>query len=122
MMGRDSVRLLVVEDEVLIAMQLRRNLESHGYYVYKPVTNAKAAIDSAEAQKPDVVLMDIRLPGEMDGIDAAREIGTRHNIPVIFVTGYSDPDMVARARAVNPLALLGKPVDVGEIDAAIESA
>jgi DNA-binding NarL/FixJ family response regulator len=121
-MNREELHLLLVEDEVIVAMQLRRNLLAQGYKVYEPVGTAQAAIESASTYHPDIILMDIRLPGAKDGIDAAVEIRAHHDIPVIFVTGYSDPETVARAQAVSPAALLPKPTSLKDVDAAIATA
>lgn len=116
----DHVKILIVEDEVLISMHLARQLEQAGYVVCGAVTSGVAAITAAEQQKPDVVLMDIRLPGEMDGIEAGRTITERHGIPVIFLTGYSDSTIESRAQAVTIAPVLGKPASISEIGTEID--
>ncbi|MDA3951239.1 MAG: response regulator [Spirochaeta sp.] len=114
------MKILIVEDEVLISMHLARQLEQAGYVVCGPVTSGVAAITAAEQQKPDVVLMDIRLPGEMDGIEAGGTITERHGIPVIFLTGYSDSTIESRAQAVTAAKVLGKPASISEIATEID--
>lgn len=118
-MNRDNIKILIVEDEVLIAMHLAGQLKQAGYTVCRPVTNGAAAIAAAGQEHPSVILLDIRLPGEMDGIEAGRAITDRYNIPVIFVTGYSDSAIESRARNITTAKVLGKPASVGEIDRAI---
>lgn len=102
-------RILIVEDEVLISWSLKILLSREGYTVIGPVTNGDDAIDALE-DNPDIILMDIQLMGPMDGIEAARTIGMRSQAKIIFTTGYSDPKMTERARAVRPLAILHKPI------------
>src|SRR5512141_2743958 len=85
-----KAQILVVEDEYIIAENLRENLESLGYSVSDIASSAIEAIEKAEELQPDIVLMDIRLQGEMDGIQAAEQIWNRLQIPVIYITGHSD--------------------------------
>ena len=121
-MENKNVRILIVEDEILIAQKICWDLERGGYEVYEPVATGADAIASAATQNPDVLLVDIRLPGGMDGIQAAQEIRSRHNIPIIFMTGYSDAATIARAQQVKPVAFLEKPIFPHELEAAINAA
>ena len=121
-MDKEKFQLLLVEDEVLLAMRMKRNLELFGYQVHAPVATGQAAIDSVAQQQPDAIFMDIRMPGGMDGIQAAQAIREQYDIPIIFMTGYSNPEIVERARAVNPVAILEKPLLFNQIEAAIEAA
>lgn len=121
-MNKDEIKLLLVEDEVLIAMLIERHLESLGYKIFEHVATGQAAIDSAVARRPDIIFMDIRLPGGMDGVEAAQEIRARYDIPIIFMTGYSTPEILDRTQAVNPAAVLEKPLLPHQIEAAIELA
>ena len=94
----DAVKKIeIVEDEAMTAMLLARNLRLVGYSTCGPVSTGEAAIQLAGEERPDVVLMDIRLAGAMDGIQAAADIKQRWGIPVIFMTGYSDADTMERA-------------------------
>lgn len=115
------IKILVVEDEFLIAKLLSKNLELTGYEVCKPVATAREAIQSAGQENPDVVLMDIRLSGPVDGIEAAREIIFRYNIPIIFTTGYIDDQMLYRTKELGPLAVLIKPVTPDQIKPIIDA-
>ncbi len=116
------VKLLLVEDKFLTAKLLQRNLELVGYQVCELAGSGKEAIERAEKEQPDFILMDIHLAGEMDGIEAARVIHQRFQIPIIFMTGYSDEETIARARDLKPLAYLVKPVTPDNIIPVIDSA
>ena len=98
------VKLLIVEDQFLIAELLQMNLKLAGYQVCELVGTGEEAIQQAEKERPDFILMDIHLPGKIDGIEAAQEISQRFQIPIIFMTGYSDEKMMAKAKELNPLA------------------
>ena len=121
-MDEKKTSLLIVEDEVVVAIRMRRNLELAGYHVYEPVITGEQALASVEAHPPDVIIMDIRLLGSMDGIQAAQAIRARHDIPVIFITGYSDAETESRARGVSSAAFLEKPVFTHQLKAAIQDA
>ena len=119
---REKKKILIVEDEYLLAELLQRYLEPLGHAVCKAVATGKQAIASAAREQPDIIFMDIRLAGGMDGIEAAQEIGVRYAIPIIFMTGYADPKVEQRARELNPVAYLLKPIGPPEIKSAIASA
>jgi two-component system, response regulator PdtaR len=108
--GTQALRVLVVEDEFFIALHTRTLLEDLGHVVVGTAISAEQAISIAEKERPDVVLMDIRLDGSRDGIDAALEIRSRLGIGSIFVTANSDPRTRQRAEAAQPLEFLEKPL------------
>lgn len=108
-------RIMIVEDEALIAMRLYREMRKFGYDVSKPVATGQEAVSRATSEKPDLMLMDIRLAGDMDGIQAAEIINQSHKTPVIFMTGYPDEEMRRRADALHPLAYLIKPVNANSL-------
>ena len=114
------VKILIVEDEVLIGIQIKTELRRAGYQVIGPVTSGEEAIQHARTEKPDVILMDIRLMGNMDGIEAAREIHAFSSPDIIFTTGYQDVAIKERAMALHPLAYLGKPLSARHIDAVLQ--
>lgn len=114
-------RILVVEDEQVIALDLQLNLEEMGYDVVASTDNGPDAIALANQHKPDLVLMDVMLKGPMDGITAARSISQLH-IPVIYLTAYSDSETVQRAAETAPYGFLTKPFQRREIAASIEVA
>ena len=112
-------KILIVEDEFLAALVLKRNLKLLGHEVCEPVATGEEAIKSAAREKPDIILMDIRLAGEMDGIEAAQEISSRYQVSIIFTTGYSDQDFMEQVNKLNPVACLIKPVHIPDLVSAI---
>ncbi|MBW4693397.1 MAG: response regulator [Lyngbya sp. HA4199-MV5] len=115
-------RVLVVEDNYILAANLQENLESLGYEVLDTAASVKEAIHKAVSLRPDVVLMDIRLEGEQDGIQAATFIWNQLQIPIIFVTGHSDQSTLARARKTFPFGYILKPVKIQALHGAIATA
>jgi DNA-binding NarL/FixJ family response regulator len=104
-------RILIVEDEALVAMDLQDDLEEEGYEVLGICPTAASAVERAIQTRPDVVLMDVRLRGEGDGVDAASAI--EREIPevrIIFVTGSREPATTARIEKDHPAAILYKPL------------
>jgi len=91
-------RILVVEDERLIAEDIRRSLQNLGYSVTSVENSGENAIKKAQENKPDLVLMDIVLKGKMDGIEAAEQIHSLLDIPIVFLTSYSDEKILERAK------------------------
>jgi CheY-like chemotaxis protein len=100
-----------VEDERIVARDLQARLKRLGYSVPAIASSGEEAIAKAEQVQPSLILMDINLKGKMDGIEAARQIGERLRIPVIFLSAYDDETTVNRARRVNPVDYLGKPFE-----------
>jgi diguanylate cyclase (GGDEF)-like protein/PAS domain S-box-containing protein len=115
-------RILIVEDERIIAIDLQRRLEKFGYRVTGIVSTGDAAIDHAEAESPDIILMDIMLSGEVDGIEAASRIKDTLHIPVIFLTAYSDERTLERAKAAEPFGYILKPFKEKELYTTIDIA
>ncbi|MEZ5304721.1 MAG: PAS domain-containing protein [Verrucomicrobiales bacterium] len=115
-------RILIAEDEGIVGMDVRATLARLGYEVVEAVRSGQDAVAAAEAQRPDLVLMDIKLAGPVDGIDAARQIAERGVAPVVFMTGYSDDAMLARAREARPYGYLIKPFNALELRSAVEVA
>ena len=115
-------RILIVEDEGIVAMGLRRRLEHLEYVVPAAVASGEEAIEKAAEMPPDLVLMDIVLKGAMDGIDAAEQIRERLNIPVVYLTAYSDDKTLQRAKITEPFGYILKPFEERELCATIEMA
>jgi len=113
-------KILVVEDESIIAMDLRVTLSRMGYEVTSVVNNALAAIQKAEQDKPDLILMDILLGGSLDGIEAAKIISYNHSTPIIYVTALKDEQTMKRAYLPEPYLFLKKPYTEKELKLAIE--
>jgi CheY-like chemotaxis protein len=105
-----SWRVLVVEDEFFISLHMKELLETLGHEVIAIAVSADEAVNIAATELPDVVLMDIRLVGPRDGIDAAEEIRRRFGIGSIFVTANTDPETRKKALAIKPIAFLEKPL------------
>jgi CheY-like chemotaxis protein len=120
---KEKPRVLIVEDDAMIAWDMSLSLEAAGFQVCGIVSNGAAALERASDDVPDVVLMDVNLKEGMDGIETARAIRERRaETPIIFVTGFGDPETSARIRAVNPNGYLLKPVMPEELEAAIVRA
>ncbi|WP_414576502.1 response regulator [Anabaena sp. CCY 9402-a] len=117
-----TIRILVVEDEYILAINLQETLESLGYSVVDIADTAELAIAKATELRPNLVLMDIRLRGENDGIQAAEQIWNTLQIPVIYVTGHSDKSTVERASLTFPFGYILKPVRDQELYVAIQTA
>lgn len=117
---RDHV--LIVDDEFLIVMGLHMQVEDLGREVCATAATAQDAIEAAQKHRPSIVLMDVRLQGDMDGIDAARIIHDTVGSKVIFITGSREPATVARIEQDHPSAVLFKPVSDRQLRAAIEAA
>lgn len=114
--------ILLVEDEIPLAKVMKEELSDLGYDICKLVTSGEEAIKNVEQNKSDIILMDINLNGEMDGIEAAREISSRYNIPIIFLTGHQDKETKERAKVVEPAGYFIKPVDFEDLKLAIDEA
>jgi CheY-like chemotaxis protein len=117
-----SSRVLVVEDERIVAAALQHQLEHGGYEVVANVGRGEAAVREAARHRPDIVLMDINLAGEMDGIAASAQIRDEVGTPVIFLTAFSDEATLKRAGATVPFSYLLKPVQERQLRPAIEMA
>jgi CheY-like chemotaxis protein len=110
-MTSDKVKIMIVEDEAMIAMDIEEKLREMGYDVPAMVNNGKDAIELAGIHHPKLVLMDIVIRGEMDGIETAGKIKQLYNIPSLFLTAYDNDATLQRAKKVNPLGYLLKPFD-----------
>jgi len=115
-------RILVVEDEAVVALDVKTQLESFGYEVVDTVATADEACFKAASSNPDLILMDIRLGKQDDGIDAASAIQKIHDVPVVFLTAFSDAKTVQRASEVGAYGYLIKPFDEQELHTTIQTA
>ncbi len=118
----NKIKIQIVEDEYIMAKYLTNQLVKLGYDVFPFVTSGEEAISQIESKRPDLVLMDIKLKGEMDGIEAARVIRSLYSIPVIYLTAHSDESMLKRAKLTEPFGCLLKPVELRELNIAVEVA
>lgn len=113
-------KILITEDEGIVALEIRETLENLGYYVVGEAQTGQEAIELARDNKPDLVLMDITLQGDMDGIEAAERIYNLYDIPIIFLTSHSDEATIKRAMRSNPFGYLIKPFNDRELYSNIE--
>jgi CheY-like chemotaxis protein len=115
-------RILIVEDEPVIAMDIRRTLLDLGYDVTGPVASGQAAVQEIRQNPPDLVLMDIILKGPMDGVETAAQIRSELNIPIVYLTAHIEDMTLERAITTEPFGYLSKPFKDRELKAAIEIA
>ncbi len=118
-----GISILIVEDEAMTAMYLGAMLRRKGYNVLKCISTGEEAVEYVISKRPDLVLMDIRLAGDMDGIEAMIKIveNTSSSVQFIFTTGYSDLEYRERALELNPAGFLVKPINTAELIVIIES-
>ncbi|HVP94604.1 MAG TPA: response regulator [Methanoregulaceae archaeon] len=114
--------ILIVDDEAIITMQLEERLTAMGYSVVGMAASGEEAISKAKVTKPDLILMDIVMPGKINGIEAAKIITEELDIPVVFVTSYADDTIIEKAKHVRPYGYIVKPFDELGLKAAIEVA
>ncbi len=117
-----NAKILVVEDESIVAKDIAETLKSQGYDVPAIALSGEQAIEKAEQTRPDLVLMDIVLKGDMDGIAAAEQIRDRFSIPVVYLTAYADSEVIERARITEPFGYIIKPFEARELHTNIEMA
>ena len=107
--------VMIVEDDLILNLLYESYLEKLGYFAEGELVYGKTAIEVAERIKPDLILMDISLEGDMDGIEAMMEIRKFSDVPVIYITGNSDPYHVQRAKETNYIDYLVKPIEFSDL-------
>ena len=117
-----EAKVLIVEDERILAIGMKRKLENAGYTVTGTASSGEEAIENVKKTSPDLVLMDIVLKGDMDGIEAAQQIINLYNIPIIYLTAYADEEILERAMITEPYGYLLKPFNLNELKANIKMA
>ena len=115
-------RILVVEDERVVATDIQATLTELGFEVTGIAGTGEEALAKAAADPPDLVLMDIRLGGELDGIEAARALQETHGVRSVYLTAHSDDDVVQRAKVTQPLGYIVKPFDERTLYTVVETA
>ena len=118
----ETAKILIVEDEVIFALDLKSKLNSFGYIVTSVVNSGEAAVREASQNHPDLILMDIRIEGSLDGIQTAEIIREKYDIPVVFVTAYLDKERIDQAKITMPFGYILKPVMDRELKVTIEMA
>ena len=109
-------RILIVEDEFIVAFEMKVALEGMGYTVCGMASSGEGAIECAEREQPNCVLMDVSLKGEMDGIEAARHIRARFGIRTAFLSGYPVEEMFVRVADVQPIGIFVKPLEYQQLE------
>lgn len=118
----ENLSIMIVEDEAIIAKNIKRSLIKNGFTVTSVVNSAEKAIVNAEKDKPDLVLMDIHLMGEKDGIYASEQIWKNFEIPIFFLTAHSDKETFNQAKSTHPFGYLTKPFNESQLCMAVEIA
>jgi AmiR/NasT family two-component response regulator len=119
--GRQKIRVLIAEDEPIIRLDLRAQLEELGYVVCAEARTGNEAVELARELEPEVAILDVKMP-DGDGVEAARRILADRPIPILLLTAYSDPELVGRAARAGVFAYLVKPFQASELMPAIETA
>ncbi|MEJ8542963.1 response regulator [Methanothermobacter wolfeii] len=117
-----KARVMVVEDESIVAIDITQRLESLGYEVTATASTGEKAVEMAKKTKPDIILMDIVLKGDMDGIEAAEEISKHLKVLIVYITAYSDEETLKRAKVTGPFGYIIKPFEDRELHSIIEVA
>ena len=117
-----KINVLVIEDESIVSKDIQHSLKKLGYNVVGAASTGEKAIELADSTKPDIILMDIMLKGEMNGIAAADEIRKNNSIPVIFLTAYADESTLSKAKITEPYGYILKPFKEIDLHTTIEMA
>ncbi len=117
-----SAKILIVENEIIIAEALKAQINSFGYSHVATVASGEAAVVISKENRPDLVIMDFKLDGEMDGIETMQIIRSQRDVPVIFLTAYTADVLQERAKQIRSFAYLQKPCDDQELKTKIRTA
>ena len=117
-----KAKILVAENERIIAVDIKNSLQRLGFKVTALVSSGEEVLKKVKEERPDLILMDITLDGSLNGIETAEIITTNYNIPVIYLTAYGDRETIQKAKITEPYGYLIKPFDSREIEIAIEMA
>jgi len=118
----NKTSILIVEDEILVAENIKNILLKNGYRVASVAVSGEEAVSGALTEKPNIILMDIVLKGSMDGIEAAGRIREKLDIPIIFITAHSDDKSLERVKATQPFGYITKPFEERQLTITIEMA
>ncbi len=114
-----KIKVLIVEDEAIFAMSMQRVLTMLGYEVCGPISTGEEAVSWSKKENPDLIIMDVSLKGQMDGIEAAGEIRSVCNVPIIFISGYQEDKLLEKAGSLEFSTYLIKPIIPDDIKSAI---
>jgi CheY-like chemotaxis protein len=118
----NEFRILVVEDEAIIAMDIQSILRKIGFSDSEVVFSGEESVQRVASRKPHLVLMDIKLKGNIDGIQAAKQIFYEHNVPVVYITAFGDEKTLKRANGTARFGFITKPFEEGELQSTIKNA
>jgi response regulator RpfG family c-di-GMP phosphodiesterase len=118
----EKANILIVEDEPITAILIKKVLNNQGYSVAGIVGTGEKALDCISSKKPDLILMDIQLGGKMDGVETAQIIHEQFDLPLVYITSYTDDDILGRAKITEPFGYILKPVNPRELNMVIEIA
>lgn len=116
------LKILIAEDEAISAMAMQRALTRSGYDVCDVVSTGEEAVEKVMQEKPDLVIMDVILNGSVTGIEAAFEIRSRSDIPIVFITGYEEGKLIDQLKTITTSTYLIKPVTPDDLESAIAAA
>ena len=116
---RPKIKILIAEDEAISALSMQRALTRSGYKVCELVASGEEAVDTAKREKPDLAIMDVFLNGSVNGIEAAMEIRSGSDIPIVFITGYEEEKIIERIKSVTSSTFLIKPFTPKALESAI---
>jgi CheY-like chemotaxis protein len=115
-------KILIVEDEGIVSIDIQNILRKLGYNFIELAFTGEDALNKTQDWNPDLILMDIGLKGDIDGIEAAIRVKNRGNTPIIFLTGFADDNTLARANKINPVGYIIKPINNKDLDDAVSKA
>lgn len=118
-MGKENKNILIVEDEMIIALMIEKMVENLGHSVIAKVTSGEEAVEMALKYTPDLILMDIRLQGEMDGIEAMIQIRKQIDVQVIYISGNTDNLYKKRVKKSDCLGFLTKPITMNDLNSTV---
>lgn len=108
-------KIVLAEDEAIVGIEIKNSLQRMGYPRIDLVSSAEGVFDELQQEIPDLVLMDINLDGDIDGIEATKEILDEHDVPIVFVTAYSSQDVLERIRETDALGYIVKPINDSDL-------
>ena len=117
-----TATILIVEDELIAAESIARSLRKQGYTVIARINSGEKALEQIAKKCPDLILMDIHLRGDLDGVETAKRIREQYQIPIIYITAYSDSSTIERTKETNPWGYLVKPFKSQEVIDIVEKA
>ena len=119
---KPKIKILIAEDEAISALSMQRALTRSGYDICALVSTGEEAVAAITRQKPDLVILDVLLNGRLNGLEAAMEIRSRSNIPIVFVTGYEEGMLIEQIKSVPSSTYLIKPITPNDLESAISQA